>query len=240
MRNRAHDEPWYRDVRTLWRRPLEFFPTRDQSHGERLNSMVRLTLYCSLALLAYSRKAKYAALGVLIVVLASVAFAMRPTVAGRYVPVGSPLALVTEADSLVESTLPGASAAAATAATSRGSRGSVRGSRRGSRRGEGMRSCTWSTPNNPFANPLPTDYADDPLRPPACAYDDMKRDIRKNFNRGLVRSSLDVFEKENSQRQYYTMPTTTTFPDTKAFANFLGVTRKTCKEDTSLCTGHRG
>lgn len=215
MRGRAHDEPWYRDVRTLWRRPLEFFPTRDQSHAERLNSMVRLTLYCSVALLAYSRKPRYLVLGVLIVVLASVAFSMRPTTPGRFIPVGTP-------PSAVE---------AAQTATTAGSRPEIRG--------EGGRACVWSTPNNPFANPLPTDYADNPLRPPACNFDDMKHDVRRNFNRGLVRSSLDVYEKENSQRQYYTMPTTTTFPDTKAFANFLGVTKQTCKENTAMCTGYR-
>jgi hypothetical protein len=82
--------------------------------------------------------------------------------------------------------------------------------------------------------------ADDPLRPPACNYDDMKQDIRRNFNRGLVRSSYDVFERENSQRQYYTMPVTTTFPDVRAFTNFLGFSRETCKENTAMCTGFSG
>ena len=225
MRGRAQDEPWYRDVRTLWRRPLEFFPTRDQSHGERLNSMVRLTLYCSVALLVYSRRPRYLVLGVLIVVLASMAFAMRPTVPGRFIPVGSsPAATSSGIEEAMTSAGPAWAAGPASADV----------------RGEGGQACTWSTPENPFANPLPTDYADNPLRPPACNFDDMKRDVRRNFNRGLVRSSLDVYEKENSQRQYYTMPTTTTFPDTKAFANFLGVTKQTCKENTAMCTGYRG
>ena len=218
MRIGARDEPWYRDVRTLWRRPLEFFPTRDQSHGERLNSMVRLTLYCSVALFAYSRKPRYLVLGGLIAVLASVAFAMRPTVPGRFVPAVGPLASAADDDEPSVTAVPSDPAV----------------------RGEGGQACTWSTPENPFANPLPTDYADNPMRPPACNHDDMKRDVRRNFNRGLVRSSLDVYDKENSQRQYYTMPSTTTFPDTKAFANFLGVTRQTCKENTAMCTGYRG
>jgi hypothetical protein len=116
-------------VRTLWRRPLEFFPTRDQSPGERLNSMVRLTLYCSLALVAYSRKPRYLVLGILIIVLASVAFATRPVAPGRFVPVGSPLV-----DAV-------AAAATSTATPSGGPKEAMRG--------EGAQACTWSTPNNP-------------------------------------------------------------------------------------------
>lgn len=98
--------------------------------------------------------------------------------------------------------------------------------------------CKKSTPENPFANYLLTDNPDDP---PACAYDDHKDLIRENFNRNLFRNPEDLFEKQNSQRQFFSVPHGKV-PDTKAFAEFLsgGMSRRVCKEDTSACTGFRG
>jgi hypothetical protein len=97
--------------------------------------------------------------------------------------------------------------------------------------------CKKSTPGNPFANYLLTDNPDDP---PACAYDDHKDLIRENFNRNLFRNPEDLYEKQNSQRQFFSMPHGK-IPDTKAFAEFLsgGSSRKVCKEDPTACTGFR-
>jgi hypothetical protein len=61
------------------------------------------------------------------------------------------------------------------------------------------------------------------------------KQIRKNFNKGLFRNLDDVYEVENSQRQFVTMPVTTSAPDTIAFAEYLFGNKKTCKEDPSLC-----
>lgn len=99
-----------------------------------------------------------------------------------------------------------------------------------------QRACTLSTPNNPYANMLLTD---DPARPPACKYDDQQDLIRDNFNRGLVRNMYDIYEKENSQRQWMINPVTTSTPDTVAFAQFCygNAGRRTCKEDPTKCTG---
>ena len=91
-----------------------------------------------------------------------------------------------------------------------------------------------STPDNPFANFL---LGDDPARPPACAYDDMKDEIRTNFNRGLYRSLYDVYERQNGQLLFNTAPVTTAIPDAKSFAEFCygSMARPTCKEDTAAC-----
>lgn len=98
--------------------------------------------------------------------------------------------------------------------------------------------CKRSTPQNPFANFLLTD---DPLGPPACAYDEHKESIRENFNRSLFMNAEDLWERQNSQRQFYTLPNSQKIPDTKAFAEFLsgGPSRPTCKTDPRTCTGIR-
>lgn len=98
----------------------------------------------------------------------------------------------------------------------------------------GSTECTRPTRENPFANVLLTDLSK-PLRPPACAYDAVKAEVRDNFNAGLIRNATDIYERENSQHQYYTMPVTTSIPDTGAFANFLYGGMKSCKEDAKAC-----
>lgn len=98
--------------------------------------------------------------------------------------------------------------------------------------------CTRSTPENPYSNMTIGTLISDPTRAPACSYDDpsVAADIRSNFNRGLYRNLEDVYEVENSQRQFYTMPVTTSAPDTIAFAEFLyGSRGKTCKELPEKC-----
>lgn len=101
--------------------------------------------------------------------------------------------------------------------------------------------CVRSTPENPFGNVLLTDLADDPERPPACDYDSMRPDIDANFNRGLFRNLTDVYDRENSQRQFMTNPVTTSIPDTIAFAQFAyGSEARGCKETPAACTGFDG
>lgn len=101
---------------------------------------------------------------------------------------------------------------------------------------DGLR-CTPPTKDNPFANVLLTDLSKD--RPPACEYDSVKDDIRKHFNNGLPRNATDVYELENSQRQFYTMPNTRSIPDTGAFAKFLYGTPTSCKDTPADCPPSR-
>lgn len=203
------DPVWYEDVRVLARRYDEFFPARDQSPEERVNSIVRLLLYSSAAVYAYTRRARYAVFGVAAAALVSLAYK------------GSTWSRRGDVDH--ESSRPVARGGIRPADAQRASR----------------QQCTLSTPDNPFANLLLSDLADNPGRPPACKYDDHKELIRENFNRGLVRNAYDIYENENSQRQFMTMPNTTAAPDTTAFAQFCygNEGRKTCKEDPSQCTG---
>ncbi len=98
--------------------------------------------------------------------------------------------------------------------------------------------CSRPTPENPFSNMTVGTLVSEPTRAPACSYDDagVASEIRRNFNRGLYRNLEDVYEVENSQRQFYTMPVTTSAPDTIAFAEFLyGSRGKTCKELPEKC-----
>ena len=62
-----------------------------------------------------------------------------------------------------------------------------------------------------------------------------KEDMEKNFNEGLFRNVEDWPNRENSQRQFFTMPTGGNPPDTRAFAEFLYGNAKNCKADSKQC-----
>lgn len=95
--------------------------------------------------------------------------------------------------------------------------------------------CVSPTKDNPFANVLLSDYVIDPERPRACPYD--KKAIDNQFYYNVYRDVDDIFEKNNGQRQFYTMPYTTIPNEQTKFAEWLYKTPKTCKEDMTQCAG---
>ncbi len=97
--------------------------------------------------------------------------------------------------------------------------------------------CRKPTKNNPFMNVLLTDYVDDANRPQACSLDedDIAKDAYDGFYEDLYRDVNDVYESRNSQRTYYTMPNTTIPNDTISFAKWLYNVPETCKTDNGFC-----
>lgn len=196
------DEIWFENLRVIIDRPSEIIPSRDQSDAERVNALTRLVLYCSLSVALIRSNAMYAVLGLAIVIIISLAYAL-----------GAKKKVKNEAYSNIRpKTLT-----------------------------REKKTCYKSNPLNPFGNATVGALLGDEGKPPACGYDDpgVASQIRKNFNKGLFRNLDDVYEVENSQRQFYTMPVTTSAPDTIAFGEFLFGNKKTCREDPSLCTPWR-
>ncbi len=251
----ASDGAWYDDIHALTRRPHEFWPGLEQSPAERLNSVVRLAAYVTLGVSLYRRDARYFMVALVFIAVASVAFRhhdrqhiewripfdkkRRPAAS----PSKSPSASRSKSPSAPPYPSPEGSPAHMTHtpfSTPQISNHPIARMPPSSFLRPDHQSCTLSTPDNPFANMLIGDLANNPGRPPACKYDVHKDQIRENFNRGLVRNGYDLYEKENSQRQFMTMPVTTSAPDTIAFAHFCygNAGRPTCKEDPSRCTGN--
>ena len=98
----------------------------------------------------------------------------------------------------------------------------------------GKARCVRPTVNNPFGNYM---RFDDPGRAAACPNDTVSDETRNAFNNGLIRNVEDIYERENSQRQFYSMPVTQSLPNTRAFAEFLYGHGPTCKEKSYACTG---
>jgi hypothetical protein len=100
--------------------------------------------------------------------------------------------------------------------------------------------CLKPTENNPFGNTLLTDISNYTKKEEACLAEENSEEIEKIFNKGLFKDVNDLYGKNNSQRQFFTMPNTNEFGvksgDTVKFANWLyNKGEATCKEDTSKC-----
>jgi hypothetical protein len=224
---------WYKNIGALFARPARFFPVPYDSPEERTNALVRLAAYVSMILTLYTGRAKYLYAGIAAIAAISAMHAHNPMFAnGSMWPV-----LTSGAAQRIDAPGIGSASGGGISAVPVGSSREALDLAAGRGGPVSAAGCTRSTPENPFGNLLLTDIADRPDRPPACSYDEMKDESTKNFERGLFMNSTDVFSKENSQRQFYTMPVTTTIPDTYAFAQFLYGGSKNCKTTPKECTG---
>ena len=103
--------------------------------------------------------------------------------------------------------------------------------------------CVKPTLDNPFMNATMKDYLHFDAngntidRAEACDPNDpnIKIEIDANFNNDLYTDVSDVFGKMNSQRQFYTMPSTSIPNDRESFAKWLYDSPQTCKENQDRC-----
>lgn len=88
---------------------------------------------------------------------------------------------------------------------------------------EANQKCTRPTEENPFMNVLISDIKDNPTRPVACDVDDhlVKNKMEEYFEKNLYRDVDDIFHRDASDRQFYTMPVTTIPNDSGSFASWL-------------------
>ena len=97
---------------------------------------------------------------------------------------------------------------------------------------DGVR-CVPPTADNPFMNPLLSDYRSDPTRPAACPItdEDVKKDATSKFYDNLFRDVNDVYGKNSSARQFYTLPSTTIPNAQDEFAKFCfgDMLKNSCK-----------
>lgn len=95
--------------------------------------------------------------------------------------------------------------------------------------------CRKPTKNNPFMNPLlPDNYK---TIKKSCSYTDpIKEKIDNYFYDNLFDDTSKLYGKRNSQRNFYSMPSTTIPNDQDGFAKWCYRVPKTCKEgNTEEC-----
>lgn len=102
----------------------------------------------------------------------------------------------------------------------------------------GKKKCRKPTKDNPFMNPSVNDYGTDNYDVQAANVDDedIKDDIKMSFSEDLFMNAEDLFDKKNSERQFFTIPSKVP-PNQKDFAEWCygyGA-RPSCKVDQGTC-----
>jgi len=96
--------------------------------------------------------------------------------------------------------------------------------------------CRKPTHDNPLMNPSVIEFGNgDP--PAACNAndDEIKDNIKVNFDHKLFRNVDDLWERTNSQRQFYTVSNTAIPNNAVEFAHWLYGGTKVCKTDQENC-----
>lgn len=96
--------------------------------------------------------------------------------------------------------------------------------------------CKMPTKNNPFMNPILTDKPSDYNVKSCNSFNNKKvqRNIEENFNEDIFMDVNDVFQKNNGQRQFYTVPGNTIPNDQDKFAKWCYGRPPTCKEGNKV------
>lgn len=192
------DDFWFNDRNIIFRedRITEFFPVMSMTYNEKLNALLRLSIYSSVLLFIYYKNYSFFLIP-LITALITLYIYRFNTLTGP------------KSETFIDAH---------------------------------QEKCRMPTEDNPFMNTLVSDYNNGEITP-ACKITDkvVEETAEEKFNKGLFKDINDLYDKNNSQRQFFTMPSTTEFGnvgDTVALANWLyGGTGPTCKEDGKACTG---
>lgn len=93
--------------------------------------------------------------------------------------------------------------------------------------------CQEPNANNPFMNVTMDDLMSNHARLPACNV--MDDNVKSKINDNLFYDEDDVFNRNSTNRQFYTTPITTIPNDQMTFAKWLNDIPVTCKEDQRYC-----
>jgi hypothetical protein len=213
-KNIQSDPFWYNDIGILIHpdRLTEFFPVSSYTLEEKFNALVRLSLYISIILFYYNADYNYISIFLATLLITYFVWINRP--------------LEKESSEIKEPSQPKTQLVEKL-------------------ENESLSSCTRPTLDNPFMNVTMKDLLNSDEnqivdRPPACDITDpeVKKEIDDHFNNNLFRDVNDIFGKMNSQRQFYTMPSTTIPNAQDEFAKWLYLNPKTCKEDQDYCVAY--
>lgn len=96
--------------------------------------------------------------------------------------------------------------------------------------------CRSPTVENPFNNIVFSDYLQEGNIPQPCnTNEESITEMQNLYNSSIYRNLSDVFERENSQRTFYTVPIEQSPESQTDFANWLYKTGPTCHENSNYC-----
>lgn len=232
IRNEIGDEFWLNDPLVLFRNGnyYKIIPNNNMTKIEVLNALTRFFLYLSILYVLFTRKWEYLYIPfVAIMVIILLYFIQKNDMKSqlsKMKSVGSTFEGFPEmtdsddldADNIINNTDNANDACQPTAC-------------------DKIDMCQRPTKGNPFMNVTMADLMINRNRSAACLATDelINKEINDNFHYNFFKDVDDVFNRQYSQRQFYTMPNTTIPNNQTAFAKWLYKLPPTCKEDQNNC-----
>ena len=193
---------WFSNPNVLYEKNnlFEIFPSRKFDIVRKLNAILRLSIFYSLIMYFYKKEKNYL---IIPLVTAGVTWFIWSKQKDTYTDLLMERSMNDQLDDLVEIN-------------------------------DLETECRVPTKDNPFMNPQIQDFGTD-LKPPpkSCpSYNNVgvQRRVEELFNEDLYRDVNDIFGKNNSQRQFYTVPGNQVPNDQHSFGQWLYGTPPTCKE----------
>ena len=204
---------WFKDPSILFEREslFEFFPSKRFDFNRKLNSIVRLSIIYSLIMIICKKGKQYYLLPPVIMAITWVLWSRQSDSKTTEIIEES---MSNQLDDLVKLN-------------------------------DLSTDCRIPTKENPFMNPTIDEFSNDKYpNPKSCpSYNNVgvQNRIEEIFNEDLYRDVQDVFSKNNSQRQFYTVPGNRIPHDQSSFAHWLYGTPQNCKEGNGVaCLSQRG
>ena len=96
--------------------------------------------------------------------------------------------------------------------------------------------CVKPSLNNPFMNPSIIDYTNNNNNIKACPFnkEEINTNINTYFKENVFKDINDIYERNFSERQFYTVPSTTIPNDRESYEKWLYYRDKTCKENNGI------
>lgn len=95
--------------------------------------------------------------------------------------------------------------------------------------------CRRPTKNNPFMNTLVTEMNTPAKEPCNLSNFEIKETANNYFKGDMYRDTDDIFQKNNNDRQFYSLPSKMNYQDQEILGNWLYNTEPTCKQDSEYC-----
>ena len=97
------------------------------------------------------------------------------------------------------------------------------------------KSCQEPTEDNPFSNYILGDLIDNKDKLPACDYNNVKNKMRQKFKKKIHTDISDLYGKYTSDRNFYSMPSTTIVNDRESLTKWLIGQSGECKTEGKNC-----
>ena len=96
--------------------------------------------------------------------------------------------------------------------------------------------CVKPSLDNPFMNPSIIDYNNNNKNIKACPFnkEEIDTNINTYFKENVFKDINDIYERNFSERQFYTVPSTTIPNDRQSYEQWLYKRDKTCKENNGI------